>query len=88
MRWAQRIQDNYPARALRNEEQGTVGVRVTVGPNGRANACTVTSSSGSSSLDEAACQDIQRFGRFNPAWDAAGNPISAEWSTRITYRLN
>ena len=87
-RWARQIQDNYPARALRNEEQGSVGVRITVGANGRATDCSVTASSGSSSLDEAACTDIKRFGRFNPAWDASGNPIQAEWSTRITYRLN
>ncbi len=28
-RWAARIQENYPARAIRDETEGTVGVRVT-----------------------------------------------------------
>ncbi|OYW47237.1 MAG: energy transducer TonB [Sphingomonadales bacterium 32-68-7] len=86
--WSQRIQDNYPARAVRDEIEGTVGVQVTVGPNGRVTACSVTSPSGSSILDEAACTDITRYGRFNPAWDAAGNPIAGNWSTRIQYRLD
>lgn len=86
--WAARIQENYPRRAAQEEIEGTVGVRVTVTGDGRATACSVTSSSGSSILDEAACKDLERYGRFDPALDADGNPISASWSTRITYKLN
>src|SRR6187401_1179999 len=41
-RWAARIQENYPARAIRDETEGSVGVRVTIGPNGRVTACSVT----------------------------------------------
>jgi len=87
-RWAARIQENYPSRALREEIQGTVGVRVTVTPDGRVGECQVTASSGSSILDEAACVGMQRYARFNPALDAAGNPTTGGYSTRITYRLN
>lgn len=87
-RWAGRIQENYPSRALREEIEGTVGVRVTVTANGRATGCQVTSSSGSSILDQAACKGIERYGRFNAALDDAGNPTSGTFSTRITYRLN
>ena len=87
-RWARRIQDNYPSRALREETQGTVGVAVTVNGEGRVSACRVTSSSGSSILDEAACEGMQRYARFEPALNDAGSPISANWSTRITYQLN
>jgi protein TonB len=86
--WAARIQENYPARALREEIEGTVGVRVTVTPDGRATGCSVTSSSGSDILDAAACQGMERYARFDPALDAAGNPTSDTYSTRITYRLN
>ena len=86
--WAARIQENYPARALREEVEGTVGVRVTVTPDGRATGCSVTSSSGSDILDAAACQGMERYARFDPALDAAGNPTSDTYSTRITYRLN
>jgi protein TonB len=86
--WAARIQENYPARALREEVQGTVGVRVTVTPDGRAAECQVTASSGSAELDRAACQGMERYARFNPALDNGGNPTNGSYSTRITYRLN
>ncbi len=87
-RWVARIIQDYPSRALRQEEEGTVGVRVTVGTNGRVDGCSVTSSSGSSILDQAACRSMQRYARFDPALNDAGNPISGSWSTSITYRLN
>jgi periplasmic protein TonB len=87
-RWAARIQENYPARAQRDEIQGRVGVRVTVGPNGRVSACSVTSSSGSSILDDAACDGMTRYARYNPALDAAGNPTTGSANTTIVYQLN
>jgi protein TonB len=86
--WAARIQENYPARALREEIEGTVGVRVTVTPDGRATGCSVTASSGSDILDAAACAGMERYARFDPALDDAGNPTNGSYSTRITYRLN
>ena len=86
--WASRIQENYPARALREEIEGTVGVRVTVTPDGRATGCSVTASSGSDILDAAACAGMERYARFDPALDAAGNPTTGSYSTRITYKLN
>lgn len=86
--WAARIQENYPARALREEIEGTVGVRVTVTADGRATGCSVTASSGSDILDAAACAGMERYARFEPALDDAGNPTSGSYSTRITYRLN
>lgn len=87
-RWASRIQQNYPSRAVRDGTEGTVGVRVTVNTEGRVSACSVTSSSGSSILDQAACSGMERYARFDPALNDAGNPISASWSTRIVYQLN
>ena len=87
-RWTRQIIDNYPASALRREEEGTVGVSVTIGTNGRVANCTVASSSGSSILDNAACSDITRYARFKPALNAAGNPITGSWATRITYQID
>ncbi|MCJ2187239.1 energy transducer TonB [Novosphingobium beihaiensis] len=87
-RWAARIQANYPTRAAREEREGRVGVRVTINSDGRVDSCSVTSSSGSSDLDEAACDGMTRYARFNPALDAAGNPTSGSYSTAIVYRLN
>ena len=87
-RWARRIQENYPSRALREEVEGTVGVSVVVGSNGRVSSCRVTGGSGSSILDQAACRGMERYARFDPALDDGGNPTSGSYNTRITYRLN
>jgi protein TonB len=87
-RWAARIQQNYPSAAIRRGIEGTVGVTVTVNTEGRVAGCSVSSSSGESSLDDAACKGMERYARFEPALDRNGNPISASWSTRIVYRLN
>ena len=86
--WAARIQDNYPSAALRKEIEGTVGVRVTVGPDGRVSGCSVSGSSGSGDLDSAACDGMTRYARFEPALDAGGNPTSGSFSTRIVYKIN
>jgi len=86
-RWAARIQSDYPSSALRRDESGTVTMRITVGANGRVEACSVTGSSGSSALDDAACRGMQRYARYNPALNAAGNPISATTTQSIRYVL-
>ncbi len=87
-RWAGRIQENYPQRAVRDEVEGNVGVRVTIGANGRVTACSVTSSSGSSILDDAACDGMTRYARYNAALDAAGNPTTGSDTRTIVYRLD
>ena len=86
-RWAARIQGDYPSSALRREEQGTVTMRITIGANGRVEACAVTGSSGSSALDDAACRGMQRYARYNPALNAAGDPIPDTTSQSIRYVL-
>ncbi len=86
--WAGRIQANYPTRAAREERGGRVGVRVTITIDGRVDSCSVTSSSGSPDLDEAACDGMTRYARFNPARDAEGNPMPGSYSTAIVYKLH
>lgn len=87
-RWSARIQEAYPARAIRREIEGNVGVAVTIGADGRVSSCRVTSSSGESDLDTAACEGMQRYARYNPALDAAGNPTTGSDSLTIVYRLS
>lgn len=86
--WARRIQDNYPTSALRAEKEGRVGVRVTISPDGRVTACTVTSSSGTPELDSAACAGMQSYARYEPALNDAGQPTTGSASTAIVYKLN
>jgi protein TonB len=86
-RWAARIQENYPARAIRDEIEGSVRVSVTIGTNGRVTACTVVGSSGSSVLDQAACDGMTRYARYNPALDDNGNPTTGSDTRTIVYQL-
>ena len=81
--WA--TSNDYPARALREEREGTTGFRVSVGPDGRVTDCSVTSSSGSPDLDEAACANIRRRARFNPAKDGEGQPTTGSYANRIRW---
>lgn len=57
---------------------GTVGVRLAVGTNGRAQGCRVTRSSGNAELDSTTCRLLQERLQFEPARDAGGNPTTSE----------
>jgi protein TonB len=77
--------NDYPARALREEREGTTGFRVTVGPDGRVVDCQVTSSSGHADLDAATCENVRRRARFTPATDGEGNPTTGTYSNRVRW---
>ena len=79
--------DDYPDSAIRNEEQGTTGFRLDVGPDGRVSNCTVTSSSGSSALDSATCRLMRSRARFTPATNSTGAKVSDSVSSRIRWVL-
>ena len=77
--------DDYPSRALREEREGTTRFRVDVGPDGRVTSCSVTGSSGSPDLDDAACKNITRRARFNPATDGEGKPTGGSYSNSVRW---
>lgn len=86
--WARKLQENYPAHLVRAEQQGSVDVRLTVNKDGKASFCEVIAYSGPATFNDTACFQLLRHARFNPATDAAGNPVPSFYQTRITYRLN
>ena len=77
--------NDYPSRALREEQEGTTRFRVSIGTDGRVTGCEVTGSSGSSELDSATCSLISRRARFNPATDGEGQPIPSGWSSQVKW---
>ena len=79
--------DDYPVAALRRKEEGLVGFRLLVGPNGRVADCTITLSSGVLSLDSATCRILRSRARFTPARDDLGNPTAGADSGRVAWRL-
>ena len=79
--------DDYPIKAIQNEEQGTVAFKLTIDRRGRINRCDIIGSSGSEALDEATCKILERRARFVPAKDSAGNAVPDEFSSRIRWEL-
>jgi len=67
---------DYPKAAAEAGAQGTVGMRFTVGVNGRVTDCRVTRSSGNADLDAVTCQLILKRFRYEPSRDASGKPYA------------
>jgi TonB family protein len=78
---------DYPAEALRNEEEGIVAFRLAVGADGKPTQCSITATSGSASLDDATCRILMERARFTPARDAQGKPTTDEVSGRINWKM-
>jgi len=79
--------DDYPAAALRAEEEGTTQVRLTIGPDGRVANCQISRSSGSNALDRATCRILQRRMKFHPALNRKGRPATGRFEARVSWRL-
>lgn len=79
--------EDYPASAVRNEEQGTTRFKLTVGSDGKVRECAVTSSSGSSALDSTTCKLMRQRAKFTPARDSDGKVIGDTVSSAIRWVL-
>lgn len=79
--------DDYPATALRAGEEGTVTVKLDIAPEGRVRSCTVTSSSGSTTLDTATCTLLQRRARFTLATNEAGAAVAGAIEHKVHWVL-
>lgn len=80
--------DDYPSRALREEQQGVTSISYDVTADGHVDNCRVTNSSGSPELDDATCKNFVRRARYNPAQDSAGNKIAQPGlSQRIRWQI-
>lgn len=60
-------EDDYPSEAIRKNEEGTVGVEITVDERGGVADCVVYQSSGSAALDTQTCRLMWLRARFVPA---------------------
>ena len=79
--------DDYPSRALREEREGVTRFTVQVSPEGRVTSCSVTGSSGSPDLDDAACRSITRRARFNPATNGENQPVAGTYSNSVRWQI-
>ena len=78
---------NYPPGAIKRGEQGKVGFKLTIEPDGSLGTCDVTESSGFASLDKETCEIILRHARLKPVRNSDGRAIRAAQSGFIVWRL-
>ena len=76
---------DYPHEAVKLGEQGTVGFRLDIDPDGRVAACTIIQSSGSAALDSASCRIMTERARFTPARDEEGKAVPDSHISRIRW---
>lgn len=80
-------ENDYPPRAIRNGEQGTVVTRFTISNSGLVTECTATSETGYEALENETCGLIMRRFRFKPALGYDGKAISETRTQRVTWKL-
>ena len=78
---------DYPKDAFSHGDEGSVGFRVEVTPNGRVANCTITQSSGSGLLDSTTCSLIQSRARFLPALDQNGHSVAGTYRNLVRWVL-
>ena len=77
---------DYPVLSRRNDEQGTVVLRVLVSASGHADKVQIRQSSGHPLLDESALNAV-RVWRFRPA-TSNSQPIAEWYQLAIPFKLN
>jgi outer membrane biosynthesis protein TonB len=87
-RWTGILQQNYPMDMLREEEEGRIGVVLTIGTNGKPSYCEVSDVAGPTSFNDTVCLLLLRHATFEPARNGEGEPIVSRYATRVTFRLN
>jgi TonB family protein len=79
--------EDYPADAIRNNQQGVAGVNFEIGVDGHVTACRVAISSGFASLDEISCSLIRERFVFKPALGPNGRTRPETRFQRVRWTL-
>jgi protein TonB len=77
---------DYPPISRRLGEQGTLRLRLAIGPDGAVEDARVEASSGHSRLDDAAVQWVKTHWRYEPAMQGS-KPVPSTASAEVTFRL-
>lgn len=77
--------DDYPVEAIRRKEQGSVRFKLDIGSDGEVTNCSILESSGSQSLDDAACRIMAARATFTPAKDESGRPTAGFVESTIRW---
>jgi len=77
---------DYPLMSIRQQQEGKVTIRYLVKEDGSVGDCNVTTSSGKSLLDDAACAMVKRRWRFKPAIQS-GKPVAEFLTAQVVFTL-
>lgn len=77
----------YPEAALRNGEEGSVLVRLTIAADGRVNDAIIAQSSGNGDLDRNTVRWIKSRWRYSPA-TLNGQPVVSTIEVRVTFAMS
>jgi protein TonB len=77
--------NDYPARDLREGNQGVTRFSLSIGTDGRVASCAIVASSGHPGLDKATCDLVSRRARFLPAVDSSGSRITSTYTATIRW---
>lgn len=78
---------DYPSKAMRERRVGHNKFKLSITAAGRVSDCIILESSGHADLDERTCEIMTRRGRFKPATNAQGEPVSGMWDSAFTWSL-
>lgn len=78
---------DYPRAALRAEEQGYVGYRLEIAPDGKPSRCEVMLSSGSQILDQVTCPLLLQRARFRAIKDSEGQPTAGVFRSILPWTV-
>lgn len=79
--------NDYPANALRLGQEGVTRFQLTIGTDGKVQSCEITVSSGYPALDQAACTNLRKRGKFVTATGPDGAAVPGTYSNVVRWTL-
>lgn len=79
--------NDYPAGSLRMGHEGVTRFQLNIGTDGKVQSCEVTVSSGHAALDDAACTNLRKRGKFVAATGPDGAAVPGTYSSAVRWKL-
>ena len=79
--------NDYPAGSLRMGHEGVTRFQLNIGTDGKVQSCEVTVSSGHAALDDAACTNLRKRGKFVAATGPDGAAVPGIYSSAVRWKL-
>ncbi len=79
--------NDYPPAMIQQGKRAIVHFRLNVDAAGKPTACHIQKSTRPQAFDDAVCKAILRNAKFEPALDAAGNPVASYWLNTVIFHI-